>query len=146
MVSVLHASVSLETYMLVDRHTFSDKHISFYVLCFQRLRFKKCSCIPSSFVFLQVLMKKAGLLQYHMQDKNNKTLTWDVPHQLLCLNKFVSYDYNRSKQWYWETDCPLNRYQILVLSHVLLHHALFLNFCICGNNYTTSIAKETWYL
>lgn len=104
MVSVPYASVSLETYILVDRHTFSDKYIS-YFLCFHRLRFKKCSCIPSSFVFFQVLMKKARLLQYHMQDKSNKTLTWDVPHQLPYLSKFIGYDYDRSKQWYWETNC-----------------------------------------
>lgn len=38
--------------MLVDRHTFADKHTSLYFLCFYRLRFKKCSCVPFIFCFL----------------------------------------------------------------------------------------------
>lgn len=66
--------------MLVDRHTFSDKHTSLYLLCFYSLRFKKCLCVPSPFVFSYVLIETVGLLQYHMQDKNSKSLTWDVPH------------------------------------------------------------------
>ena len=55
-----HVSFSLETCVLVDRHTFSDKHTSLYFLCFYRLRFKKCLRVPSPFVFSYVLIETVG--------------------------------------------------------------------------------------